>query len=482
VGSWAVLPFSAPLLPIHVALLNTGKVLMVAGSGNNPANHGPGLTNDSAVWNPSAGNVFAKPATPVDAAGIPVDMFCIGHSFRSDGTLLVAGGTLQYDPFEGLTAALLFDPATERWVTASSMSGGRWYPTLVTLGTGRVLAVSGLDTNGGLNGQPELSAVDPRSGSWNIYPPTNSPFPLYANLFLLTNGQLFYSGGSFGSTTVTPRLLTLPPDPGQGISEVPVDQSSLPAQVQAASDQAASVLLPPAQNQRVMIIGGNDGSTTGMPVNRVAVTSDLSAMNPVYTAAPSITYARMHHCAVLLPNRTVLVCNGSGMPEDPTRSMLPAEIYDPATNSWAIAETPTVPRVYHSIALLLPDGRVLTAGGNQPGQPPELRLEIYSPSYMTQRRPVIKSAPGSVAYGATLKIQSPQTGSIKWVNLIRPSANTHSCDTEQRLVDVPITGRSGSVLSATVTANPNLAPPGWYMLFLTDTAGTPSTANWIHLG
>jgi hypothetical protein len=299
---------------------------------------------------------------------------------------------------------------------------------------------------------------------------------MYAHLFLLSDGRLFFSGGCMGGNNgVTPRFLTIPSNSTQAITETPAP--GLP--VADASDQAASVLLPPAQNQRVMMMGGSNG----MPVNRVGITSNLMAANPTYAAAPPLTYARMHHSAVLLPDRTVLVCNGSGMPEDTSTSMLPAEIYNPAANTWTVVERQSVPRVYHSVALLLPDGRVLTAGGNPQRGSDELRLEIYSPSYMTRRRPVIQSAPTSLSYGSTITVQTSQSGNIKWVSLIRPSATTHSCDTEQRLVDLPILSKQGnSALTASVTNNPNLAPPGWYMLFVTDSSGTPSTATWIHLG
>jgi hypothetical protein len=298
---------------------------------------------------------------------------------------------------------------------------------------------------------------------------------MYAHLFLLSNGKLFFSGGAMGSNHgVSPRLLSVPSNSTQRLTEVPVPGLAAPD----ASDQATSVLLPPAQDQRVMIAGGSNG----MAVNRVAITSNLTAANPTYTTAPPLTHARMHLSAVLLPDRTVFVCNGSGMNEDESKSRLPAEIYHPQTNTWTVVESPTVPRVYHSMALLLPDGRVLTAGGNPKRGVNELRIEIYSPTYMSKTRPVIEGAPSSTTYGSTLVVGYRPGPNIKWAQLVRPSATTHSCDTEQRLVDLPIISRNAnSTLSLAVTSNRNLAPPGWYMLFLTDTANVPSTAAWIHL-
>jgi hypothetical protein len=473
VGSWQVLGYTAPILPIHAAMLRTGKVLFFAGSGNDPTN--VSTPNGAAVLNVQTGT-FNQPLTPLNGAGQPLDLFCAGQSFGSDGTLMVAGGTLKYDPFLGLSSALLFDPATEQWVVKPSMSSGRWYPTVMTLGSGRFLALSGLDTSGALNVQPEVYA--PTFG-WKSFPPTASRFPMYAHLFLMADGRIFYSGANMsGNGGVTPRILSLP----NNFSK-PIVETIVPGLAAADSaDQGASVLLPPAQNQRVMIVGGGMAvsGTNGMGTNRVAI-ADLSSPTPAYTSAPSLSYARMHVSATILPDRTVLVCNGSAMGEDATTSPLPAEIYDPATNTWTVDAAPSVPRVYHSIALLLPDGRVATAGGNPQRGTNELRIEMYSPWYMTQPRPVIQSAPQSVTYGGSLTIQTQQAAGIKWASLIRPGAPTHSMDTDQRLVDLPITTRSATSLTTSVTSNRNLAPPGWYMLFITDNSGVPSMASWVRL-
>jgi hypothetical protein len=178
----------------------------------------------------------------------------------------------------------------------------------------------------------------------------------------------------------------------------------------------------------------------------------------------------------------VFVCNGSAKGEDVGQSTLPAEIYNPATNTWTVVKTPNVSgRVYHSVALLLPDGRVATAGGNPDRGIEERRMETYSPAYMSQPRPVIQSAAQTVKYGQKLAIQTPQAGNIKWVSLIKPMATTHCCDTEQRLVDLPIASRTNTSLTAVVTSNRNLAPAGWYMLFITDNNNVPSVANWVQL-
>ncbi|KAB8333902.1 DUF1929 domain-containing protein [Scytonema tolypothrichoides VB-61278] len=461
--------------PIHAAVGRTGKVLFFAGSGNDSSQAAyDNSPNGVALWDPNSGT-FSTPTIPRDSNGNPIDLFCAAHSFRANGQLFVAGGTLQYDPFYGIPDSFVFDFTANNgngaWTKVASMYRGRWYPTVLTLGDGRIFSLSGLDINGGLDRNPEIFNS---STGWNIFTRQTSPFALYAHLILLSNGKLFYTGAQLGGNNgVSPRILTLPSKFGRAITEQPV--SGL--QDSDFGDQAASVLLPPAQDQKVMIIGGGGGTAT----NRVNIVN-LNASTPTYAAAASLNYARKHHNAVLLPDRTVFVCNGSGRDEDISQSTLPAEIYNPATNTWTSVETPSVNgRVYHSVAVLLPDGKVVVAGGNPYRGSYENRIEIYSPGYISQTRPTITTAPTTTNYNRTITIQTSQATNIKWVHLIRPMATTHGLDTEQRLVDLPITSRTGSSLSVQITGNRNIAPPGYYMLFLVDNNNVPSVAKWIQL-
>ena len=130
---WELLSSQCPINPVHAALLRTGKVLFFSGSGNDPKN----VVNSpqgAALWDVNQNTILPTAQIPLDGAGNPIDVFCAGQSFLSDGRLLVAGGTLQYDPFLGSLASLVFDPSTETWTQVALMNSGRWYPTLVTLG------------------------------------------------------------------------------------------------------------------------------------------------------------------------------------------------------------------------------------------------------------------------------------------------------------------------------------------------------------
>jgi hypothetical protein len=285
---------------------------------------------------------------------------------------------------------------------------------------------------------------------------------------------------------VDPCILDLTSDP---VATAPVPDLLDPD----FRNQSASVILPPAQAQRVMVVGGGP---VGIP-NKTDATGavsvvDLTAAEPIYEAASPLGLPRLHLNAVLLPDHTVFVGGGSLKQEDEPLARHQAEIYDPRADSWSLMAPATVPRLYHSTALLLPDGRVVAAGGNPEGgsqvpfEPPdpdeEMRLEVFSPPYLFRgARPEITAAPAACGYGDALRIDSPQAAAIRWASLIRNGVTTHSFDSGQRLVDLDIAAQGGGTIEATAPANPNIAPPGWYMLFLVDDDGVPSLASWLHL-
>jgi len=135
-------------------------------------------------------------------------------------------------------------------------------------------------------------------------------------------------------------------------------------------------------------------------------------------------------------------------------------------------------RMYHSTALLLPDGRVVTAGGESTGR---LRAQIYSPPYLYKgSRPAITANPDQVGYGDSFSVGTDTSG-VSSVSLIRPSGVTHAIDMNQRYVPLSFT-QSGSTLTVTGPPSANHAPPGYYMLIVKDAAGTPSVARWVHIG
>jgi len=307
-----------------------------------------------------------------------------------------------------------------------------------------------------------------RPVNWTALPATTF-LPLYPHLHLMTDGRLFFTGGQLGAAAMDGLLI----DPDTGAETV------VPGlREQGHRDQAFSVLLPPAQDQRVMIMGGGPGLSTA-----ATDIADLDAPSPTYSPGPDMLRARTLHNAVILPDRTVFVSGGGLRGESRTDAVHLAEIYDPATNTFRAAATATVGRLYHSVALLLADGRVITAGSNPDRGDDELRLELYHPPYLFKGpRPFLTAFPREWTYGSEISIHTPQAVSIRWAHLIRPMAVTHSDDASQRLVDLPIKVGDVCHLHLHVTPEPNLAPPGWYLLFVVDQQGVPSVGEWVHLG
>jgi hypothetical protein len=450
-GMWELLPCDSQVLAVHAVLMHTGKVLFFAGSGNSVP-HFNAHDSRSVVWDYHNGT-FHRPTTPFD-------VFCAGQTLLADGKVLIVGGTDAYDNFVGSHASYIFDPQIEEWIRLSDMAAGRWYPSVVTLGDGRAVAASGAQ-----------AANEAYAPATNWTPVAATTFlPLYPHLILMADGRLFYSGGQLGQATVEPRLIS--PDSGAE-TVVPGLRDN------GHRDQSCTVLLPPAQDQRVMILGGGPGTSTA-----TVDIADLGARSMgSYGPAANLHEARTLHNTVILPDRTVFVSGGGLRGETRQDAVRVSEIYDPVTNSWRRTATASVSRLYHSIALLLPDGRVVTAGSNPDRGDDELRLELFHPPYLFKGpRPFIQTAPTGVNYGSEFAIHTPQATSIAWVHLVRPMAVTHSDDCSQRLVDLPIEHRDTCHLHVKLTDNCNLAPPGWYMLFLCDDHGVPSVARWVHVG
>lgn len=230
-----------------------------------------------------------------------------------------------------------------------------------------------------------------------------------------------------------------------------------------------------------MILGGG-GFDMHSPAPALADTRivDLKDPAPAYQAAAPMDHARMHLSAVILPDRTVLATGGSAMEEMAHGAPDHAQIYRPATGTWTHTAQSRVARLYHSVALLTADAKVVTAGSNPARKTEELRIEMYWPPYLFHAtRPTLTLQSQSATFGGT--VSATVIGGVHEISLMRPSACTHSCDNEQRLVDVTFTSGAGSSITLQMPDNPNLAPPGWYLVFGLDHHGVPSVGQWLHL-
>jgi hypothetical protein len=456
VGEWRTLGLSVPINPIHAVLLRTGRVLLVAGSENDPTV----TTYRASVWDPATGT-FATQT-------VPWDLFCNAMTFLPDGRVLTVGGNLQYNPFRGIRTTSVFDPMTEQFSQLQDMARGRWYPSNVALADGRTMTFSGWLETGGTNDAVELYTVP---GGWSAE--FTAPFtpPLYPWLHLLPDGRVFESGPQIDSHIFNPATRTWTTNVAQTL--YPNERT-----------YGSSVLLPlrPAEGYRarVMIMGGDN------PATDTAEIIDLSQPAPAWRALPPMSAPRIQMSTVLLPTGKVLALGGSTQNNVESTASLDADLFDPDTETWSPAGRMARPRLYHSVALLLPDATVWVAGSNPEQGTFDRTIEIYRPAYLfapgggLAARPTISSAPAAVGYNASFQVTTPQAADIASVALVRPGSSTHAFDFEQRLVDLSFTAGNGT-LTLTSPPNANVAPPGYYMLFLINRAGVPSQAAWVRL-
>ncbi|MGW4562254.1 galactose oxidase-like domain-containing protein [Streptomyces sp. NPDC004561] len=590
-GHWDIIEFPPRYRQdtIHAALLHTGKVLLIAGSGNNQENFDR-KRFDTRIWDPVKGTIKKVPT--------PNDLFCTGHTQLADGNLLIAGGTKRYeklkgdvtkagglmivhnenpdrpitlpagttftgrtngrtfvskDPvlvpratknfdrsgrftgntpglgriyvearrsgtryetgtqdnyriqgltgadarntygiaqklaldkkdFQGIRDAYEFDPVAERYIRLDPMNEARWYPTLTTLSDGRILSVSGLDDIGQLvPGKNEV--FDPGTGKWT-YTKKIRQFPTYPALFLMQNGKIFYSGSNAGYG---------PDDVGRDPGVWDVDTNRF-TRLPGLSDPdmmetSGTVLLPPAQDERFMVIGGGGVGESKLASRRTRLI-DLKDRSPRFVDGPELEKGTRYPQSSILPDDTVLVSGGSQDYRGRGDSdILQARLYHPDSNSFTEVADPLVGRNYHSGSILLPDGRVMFFGsdslyGDRANTKPgrfEQRIEIYTPPYLYRgSRPALGGGPRTIARGASGTFSSPQASSIRKVRLIRPSASTHVTDVDQRSIALDFR-TSGDRITVTMPKNRNLVESGWYMLFVDDDQGTPSTGQWVRV-
>jgi galactose oxidase len=397
------------------------------------------------------------------------NLFCAGHTFLADGKLLVAGGHIADG--QGEPKATIFDPTTKTWRRIDNMNGGRWYPTVVALPDGSVLVSSGSNEHGHVNVVQQIG----KDGHWKSIVEHND-IPLYPRMHVAPDGRVFLSG----SLQLTQLLNTS----GTGAWEVVGDFNG------PQRDYGCSVMYDVG---KVLIVGG------GNPPQNTAQIIDLNQTPRAWKPTNSMKFARRQHNATILPDGTVLVTGGTrgqGGPNGGFNDLRPgqpvhaAELWDPDTKRWALLAEEQVDRCYHSTAVLLPDARVLSAGGGEyrPDNHHEndkkdshRDAQIFTPPYLFRGpRPDITSAPDSVTYGQTFDVGTSNPSQVGQVNWVRLSSVTHSFNVNQRFNRLNFT-TGGPGLRVTAPPDPNVCPPGHYMLFVLNKNKVPSVARIIRI-
>ncbi len=435
VGQWSGVT-NWPIVAVHMHLLPTGKVLFYP------------YGDTVRLWDPATNVVSNLP-------GSGYNIFCTGHSFLPDGKLLVTGGHIVNN--NGLPNASTYDPFANVWSRKADMNAGRWYPTNVTLANGDVLVVSGsyfdAMSNTINNNLPQVWQTG--SSTWRNLTGAVLNLPLYPALFLAPNGQVVLVGPN-----QTTRYLDTA---GTG------SWTTGPNRTFGSRSYGSAAMY---DTGKIVIAGGGD------PPTATAEVIDLNAATPAWRAVASMSIARRQTNLTILADGKVLMTGGSSAVgfNNAAGAVLYAELWDPATETWTTMAGYQRYRGYHSTAVLLPDGRVLSAGGDN-----EPNMEIFSPPYLFNgAQPTVSSAPTSVAYGQQFFVGTPDGAGIKKVTWIGLSSVTHATNMNQRLNTLSFS-QAGGGLNVTAPANANLAPPGYYMLFLVNGSGVPSVARIVRI-
>ncbi len=456
-GAWEG-PYDWPVLGVHVTLLPNGKILAY-----------DSVNDLRTEASPDQSFTRAMTFDPVTKAIVRVDetlgynIFCSGLAKLASGVVFAAGGNLN-QALDGINKSTTFDPSTNTWTAGAPMSQARWYPSVTPLANGEMLV-----TGGG----PALSEVRQANGTFRAL--TNAQQAVWAKreyqwMIATANGKTAYVG----------------PDDQVGLLDT---NGTGTYQVLGARDgknrnYGSFASFAPG---KVLISGGAyfDSSAVVVDVNSGAT-----------TATGPMAHQRRQHNLTVLADGTVLATGGfenstQGL-VDVANNVYDAEIYNPATGQWRIVAPQERARQYHSTALLLPDGRVMSAGGGMCGVCDTVgyfqrNAEIYTPPYLfaadgsPAARPVITSVAAQLGYGYSYPLATPNAATVAKASLIRMSSVTHSADMEQRFLPLTFSTNARG-LSVAMPANANAAPPGWYLLFVIDTNGVPSIAAKVQIG
>jgi len=448
------MPFDIGAVAIHSQVMPNGKVLLWA--------YPRSTVGTWAVVLDPATRTFTNVSMSYQR-----DAFCSGNDLLPNGDVFLTGGhqyhgqnPSTHEDDTGSPDTDTFNPATETWTQGPPMDQARWYPTNLELGNGNILMFAGQVKPGKM--AATVQEYDPATNKMSTLPATADRVqPVYPRMTLLPNGKILDSEPNKGTELFDPAT-----DRWSWLGNTQLGQ---------ARSEGNTVLLPGLN--KVLIVGGRNGKTGA---TNTAEVIDFSKANPAWHYTRPMRYARAYANGVLLADGTVLEVGGGtgGTYTSPVRT---AELYNPATATWSTMATQTAPRIYHSTAVLLPSGQVLSAGMDSGTY--QSTAEIYSPPYLFHGpRPKISSAPSSVAYRESFAVSTPDASGIKRVALVKPSGATHALGQDQRYVEVSFTRTSRTELTVTAPPDGNHAPPGWYMLFIVNSHGVPSVASWVRVG
>ncbi|SAK69272.1 sugar-binding protein [Caballeronia catudaia] len=464
-SKWSA-PVTLPLVPLHAANLPNGNVLVwAADSPLNFTNSGtpPGRTY-TAIFNPSTGN-----STQVIVTNTGHDMFCPGIANLPDGRIFVTGGLSS-------SRTSIYSPSTNSWTVGDQMHIQRGYQGSVTLSNGNVFLVGG-SWSGGLGGKTGETWT-PGSG-WQINGAivddsilTNDNAGVFRSdnhawLFAVGNGRVFHAGPS--------RAMHWFDSAGNG--------SVTPAGNRGSDRDAMNGNAVMYDIGKILAVGGAPSYDQSQATSN-ATLIDINGTAQTQTIAP-MSYQRAFSNSVVLPNGQVVVVGGQtfAAPFSDDNAILTPELWDPSTNAFSPLARQAVPRTYHSVALLLNDGRVLSGGGGLCGgcATNHTDVEILTPPYLLNTdgsaasRPSLSSVPSDAQLGTTIVVTASR--SVRAFALMRSSSVTHSLNNEQRRVPLTFTVGTAGEFHLRIPSDPGVVVPGYYMLFALNSNGVPSVSR-----
>ena len=477
-GSFSA-PVGFPLVPVAAAQLPNGKILTWSAFQPDDYVGGYGQTV-TATYDPATGVVTQRTITNTGH-----DMFCPGISTLPDGRILVTGGN-------DSEKTSIYDPKTDAWTAGPDLTTPRGYQASATLSDGRVFTIGGSWSGGygGQNGAPHKNGeVWSATTGWTALPGTDVVPMLTADanpngdyrkdnhawLFAWSGGSVLQAGPS--------KAMNWYGTAGTGTT------TSAGTRGDAADQMNGNAVM--YDTGKILAVGGSPSYEQSQATADAYVITINGVNKPVTTKkVGSMANTRSFANSVALPDGTVAVFGGQNfaVPFSDNTSVFTAELYDPATEKFTTMASATVPRNYHSVALLMPDGRVFTGGGGLCGTgcaTNHFDGQVFTPPYLLNEdgtaatRPVITSAPATAANGAKITVKTD--GTVTKFAMVRMGTATHSVDTDQRRLSLTSTTVTGGY-QVTIPSDAGVALPGYWMLFALNAKGVPSVAKTIKIG
>lgn len=457
------------IVPVSATVLPSGKVMMWAAESKTSFGSGNGTW--ITLFDPSTGT-----SNDTYVSNTNHDMFCPGTNLLADGRLMITGGITS-----GGTS--IYNPDTNQWSSGPTLKIPRGYNSNVTLSTGETLTYGG-SWSGNIGGK-NAEVWSAASGSWRVLSNVSGDaaaepgVDMYRAdnhfwMFGVANGYVFHAG------------------PSRQMHWIGTSGAGSFASVGNRADDTFSIngTATMFDVNRIFKAGGAP-QYQNQPANGSTYTIDITGgpgSTPAVTAAPPLQFARAFHNSVVLPTGDVIVVGGQNVPipfTDSTPVYYP-ELWSPTKNTVVRLAPISVPRTYHSVALLLADGRVLSAGGglcNCSADHPNLQIltppYLYGANGQLASRPTITNAPTTAALGSTISASTDRT--IQSFALVRVGSTTHTVDNDQRRVPLTISGSNGTQYNLALPSDPGIVTPGNWMLFALDAGGVPSIAKIVRI-